>query len=118
MRPSRTQSRSCLLAVVLVLLDRGGGVVIQSLRHQLECQSVLVSAGLLDFGSFVLEPDFNLGFVEIEFLRERLSPLFGDVTTRLKFRFQPLELLCCERGARSFILLLTLLLLQLAGSGA
>lgn len=64
-----------------------GGVIVKSLRHQVQGQSVLVSRGFFNFGSFVLKPDFDLWLVKPEFLRQALSPLFCQVPIRLKLSF-------------------------------
>lgn len=78
------------VAVLLVLLDGGGGMVVQSLRHQLQRQPVLEAAGLFDLGPLVLKPDFDLGLVEVELLGQRLPPLLRDVTVHLEFCLQSL----------------------------
>ncbi len=49
---------SPLVAVRLGVLGRG--VVVQSLRHEMQRQSVFILGGFLDFGPFVLKPDFDL----------------------------------------------------------
>lgn len=49
---------SPLVAVRLAVLGRG--VVVQSLRHEMQRQRVFTRRRFLDFGPFVLEPDFDL----------------------------------------------------------
>lgn len=51
-----------LLALVFVL-DGGGGVVVQSLGHEVQGQAVLDARGFLDLGTLVLEPDLDLRLV-------------------------------------------------------
>lgn len=92
------------LAVLLVLLDGGGGVVVQSLRHQLQRQAVLEAAGLLDLGALVLEPDLDLGLVEAQLLGQGLAPLLRDVAVHLELALQPLQLLDREGRARPLVL--------------
>lgn len=102
------------VAVLLVLLHRGRGVVVKSLSHELQRQAVLVAAGLFDLGPLVLEPDLNLGLVQVQFLSQSLSPLLRYVPVRLELAFQSLQLLGRERGPRPLVLLAALLLLQFA----
>ena len=103
---------SSSVAVLLVLLDGGGGMVVQSLRHQLQRQPVLEAARLLDLGALVLEPDLDLGLVEVELLGQRLSPLLGDVAVHLELRLQSLQLLRREGGARPLVLFAAFRLFQ------
>lgn len=100
------------VAVLLVLLDSGGGMVVQSLRHQLQRQSVLEAAGLFDLGPLVLKPDFDLGLVEVELLGQRLPPLLRDVAVHLELRLQSLQLLGREGRARPLVLFATFRLFQ------
>lgn len=92
------------VAVLLVLLDGGGGVVVQSLRHQLQRQPVLEAARLLDLRAFVLEPDLDLRLVQVELLGQNLAPLLRDVPVRLELGLQPLQLLGREGRARPLVL--------------
>lgn len=92
------------VAVLLVLLDGGGGMVVQSLRHQLQRQPVLEAAGLFDLGPLVLEPDLDLGLVEVELLGQGLPPLLRDVAVHLELGLQPLQLLGREGRARPLVL--------------
>lgn len=55
-----TPASEVSVTLLLVFLNGGGGMVVQSLRHELESQAVLIAVGLFDFGPFVLEPDFDL----------------------------------------------------------
>lgn len=103
---------SSLLAVLLVLLHGGGRVVVKPLRHELQGQAVLVAAGLFDLGPLVLEPDFDLGLVQVEFLRQGLSPLLRYVPVSLELGFQSLQLLGRERRPGPLVLLGALLLFQ------
>ena len=101
-----------LVALLLVFLNGGGGVVVQSLRHELQRQAVLEAAGLFNFSSLVLEPDLDLRLVEAELLRQGLPPLLRDVAVRLELGLQPLQLLGRERRPGSFVLLLVFRLFQ------
>lgn len=87
-------------------------MVIKSLSHELEGQAVLVAGGLFNFGPLVLEPDFDLGLVKVEFLSQRLSPLLRDVPVGLELGFQSLQLLGSEGRSGSFVLFFVLLLFQ------
>lgn len=92
-------------------------MVVQPLRHQVQRQCVLSASRLLDFGPFVLEPDFDLGLVELQFGGEALSSLLCQVPVRLKLRLQPLQLLRREGRAWPLILPSHGLLLWSARSG-
>lgn len=48
------------------LRQRYRRMIIKTLRHELEGQRVLLPWRLLDFRPLVLEPDFDLGFVQTE----------------------------------------------------
>lgn len=74
-----------LLAVRLGVLGRG--VVVQSLRHQMQRQRVFIPGCLLDFGTLVLKPDFDLRLVETEVPGQALPPLLGQVAVVLELRF-------------------------------
>jgi len=82
-------------------------MVVQSLRHQLQGQSVLVAAGLFDLGPLVLEPDLDLGLVEVELLGQSLPPLLRDVAVHLELCLQSLQLLGREGRARPLVLFAT-----------
>lgn len=73
---------SLLVAVRLGVLGRG--VVVQSLLHEMLSQTVCVAGGFLDFGPFVLEPDFDLRLVEAEVARQALPPLLRQVAVGLE----------------------------------
>lgn len=87
-------------------------MVVKSLSHELQRQAVLVAGGLFNLGPLVLEPDFNLRLVQVELLRQRLSPLLRDVAVGLELGFQSLQLLGRERCPRPLVLLAALLLFQ------
>lgn len=87
-------------------------MVVQSLRHELQRQTVLVAAGLFNLGPLVLEPDFNLGLVQVQFLGEGLSPLLCYVPVGLELGFESLQLLSRKRRPGPLVLLAVLLLLQ------
>lgn len=111
LRRGRVRGRT-LFALLLVVLHGGRGVVVKSLRHELQGQAVLVAAGLFNLGPLILEPDFNLGLVQVEFLGQRLSPLLRYVPVGLEFGFQSLQLLGRERCPGPLVLLAALLLFQ------
>lgn len=87
-------------------------MVVQSLGHELQGQAVLVAGGLFNLGPLILEPDFNLGLVQVEFLGQRLSPLLRYVPVGLELVFQSLQLLGRERCPGPLVLLAALLLFQ------
>lgn len=74
-----------LVAVRLGVL--GCRVVVQSLRHEMQRQRVFIPGGLLDFGTLVLKPDFDLRLVETEVPGQALPPLFGQVAVVLELCF-------------------------------
>lgn len=115
-RPDRAAPAGGRLLALVFVLDRGGGVVVQSLRHEVQRQAVLDARGFLDLGALVLEPDLDLGLVEAELLGQGLPPLLRDVAVRLELRLESLQLLGRERRPRPLVLLLVLLLLQLPGA--
>jgi len=48
------------------IFDHDGGVVVEALSDQPHCQGVLQAGALLQFSSLVLEPDLDLGLVQVE----------------------------------------------------
>lgn len=62
-------------------------MIVQSLCHQVQGQTVFRAAGLLDFGPLVLKPDLDLGLVQAQLLRQVLPPLLGQIPICLKLRF-------------------------------
>lgn len=92
------------VTVWFVFLWRGA-VVVQSLRHQVYCQTVLGAAGFFDFGPLILKPDFDLRFIEAQFLRQTLASLLCQVAVVLELGLESLELLRREGRAWSFVLL-------------
>ena len=50
-------------------------------------QSVFIPGGFLDFGPFVLKPDFDLRLVKAKFPGQALPPLLGQVPVVLELRF-------------------------------
>lgn len=87
-------------------------MVVKSLSHELQGQAVLVAGGLFYLGPLILEPDFNLRLVQVEFLGQRLSALLRYVPVGLKLGFQSLQLLGRERCPGPLVLFAVLLLLQ------
>ena len=63
-------------------------MVVQALGHQLQGERILLAAGLLDLGPFVLEPNLNLRLVESKFSAQLLSPLLGQVSIFVEFVLQ------------------------------
>lgn len=63
------------LELLLLLGQRNGGMVVQPLRHQLQSEWVFLRRALLDLGPLVLEPNFDLGLVEVQLGAERLPTL-------------------------------------------
>lgn len=58
---------------------------------------------LLDFGAFVLEPNFYLRFVESQLSAELLPSSFSQVTIFGKFVFESGQLGAAEGSARPFV---------------
>lgn len=63
-------------------------MVVETLSHQLQRQWILLSGGFLDFGSLVLEPDFNLVLVELQLVGQLLATLLVQVAVLGEFVFQ------------------------------
>lgn len=91
-------------------------VVVQPLGHQLQGQRVLGAACLLDFRPFVLKPYFYLSLVQSQLVGQLLSPSFGQVPVLHELFFEPGQLVAAERGPRSLLVLLLLVLLLHAPS--
>ena len=66
-------------------------MVVQALGHQLKGERILLAAGLLDLGPFVLEPNLNLRLVQSKFSAQLLSPLLGQVSIFVEFVLQERE---------------------------
>lgn len=105
------------LFTVRLAVFRRGGVVVEPLGHEVHCQGVLAARRLLDLGTFILEPDFNLGLVKPELLGQALPPLLRQVPVRLELGLESLQLLGGEGGAGPLVLLVGVLLLWFAGAG-
>jgi hypothetical protein len=60
-------------------------MIVESLSHQLKGQRVFLAGGFFDFSTFVLEPNFDLGFVEAQLGAELLPSFFGEVTVFVEF---------------------------------
>lgn len=54
-------------------------MVVESLRHQLQRQRILLATRFLDFRPLVLEPDLYLGFVQSQFAAQLLSSPFRQI---------------------------------------
>lgn len=67
------------LELFLLLRERHGRVIVQTLGHQLEGERVLLRRALLDLGPLVLEPDLDLRLVQPQLGTERLPPLFRQI---------------------------------------
>lgn len=74
-----------LITVRLGVLGRG--VVVQSLRHEMQRQRVFIPSGFLDFCPLVLKPNFDLRLVETKFGGQALPPLLSQVSVVLEFSF-------------------------------
>ena len=87
----------------IFLINGDSGVVVESLGHELQGQWVLVPGGFLDLGPLVLEPDFDLIFVELQLVGQLLAPLLVEVAVLGEFGFEAGQLLRRERRARSLL---------------
>lgn len=67
------------LQLLLLFGQRHRRMVVQSLGHQLHRQRILLAAGLLDLGAFVLEPDLDLRLIQTQFCAQLLSPALVQV---------------------------------------
>lgn len=54
-------------------------MIVESLRHQLQCQRILGATGLFQLGPLVLEPDLDLRLIQAQFATELLATLLGQV---------------------------------------
>ncbi|KAK4018815.1 hypothetical protein OUZ56_000855 [Daphnia magna] len=80
--------RSVKFFVFIFFANWNSGMVVESLSHQLQCQRILLSGCFLDFGSFVLEPDFDLVFVQLQLIGKLLATLLVQVTILRKLVFK------------------------------
>lgn len=67
--------RGVALLILVFFADWDGRMVVKTLSHELQCQGILLPGGLLNFGSFVLEPDFDLVFVQLQLVGQLLATL-------------------------------------------
>ena len=67
-------------------------MIVQTLRGQHLSELALLAGALLDLGSFVLEPDLDLVFIQTELLGQIFSPLLGEVAICLEFLLQSAQL--------------------------
>lgn len=97
---SRISSGYDLLAVFVY---RYGGVVVESLRHQLKRQRILLTARFFDLRSFILKPDLDLRFVQAQILRKLLSPSLGQISILREFPLQTRKLFGAESCPRPLL---------------
>lgn len=79
-------------------------MIVESLRHQLQCQRILGATGLFQLGPLVLEPDLDLRLIQAQFAAELLATLLGQVAILVE-----LVLWKRERRKRGWSVLHTLL---------
>ena len=86
------------------LLWRGDGqfncrVVVKTLCFELLSKSVFHSRGFFQFGSFVLKPNLNLGFAQVQLFSNGNSSTFSKVLIRFKLLFQYRQLFSFKSGS-------------------
>lgn len=79
-------------------------MIIKSLSHEMLGKTTPGSGTLLDLGAFILEPNFDLGFVESEFPGEILTAFLREVFTVVEFFFESGELVGGEGCTRTLLL--------------
>lgn len=72
-------------------------MIVESLRHQLQCQRILGATGLFQLGPLVLEPDLDLRLIQAQFAAELLATLLGQVAILVELVLAERER---ERGKR------------------
>ena len=85
-------------------------MVVETLGHQLERQRVLLTGGFLDFGSLVLEPDFDLILVQLKLARKILAPFLRQVSVLGELVLQTRQLFGGEGRPRTLLFRLPVLL--------
>lgn len=60
-------------------------MIIETLSHQLQSQRILDATWFLQFGPFILEPDFNLSLIQAQLGAQLLASFFRQVTILIKF---------------------------------
>ena len=68
-------------------------MIVKSLSHQHLGQFTFGAGALLDLGTFVLEPDLDLVFIQTQFGGQTFSPLFRQIPIVVEFAFQPEEVI-------------------------
>lgn len=63
-------------------------MVVQSLGHQLHGKWIFGAGRFLDFGPFILEPDFDLRLIQSQFSAQLLATTFGQITIFGEFTLQ------------------------------
>lgn len=91
-------------------------MIVQALGHQLKRQRISYPARLLHLGALILEPYFDLRFVERQFSGQRLSSFFRQVFVVFEFSLQTTQLFVRERRTRALLVGTSLFLLVLSTS--
>lgn len=73
-------------------------VVVKSLRHELQCEGILLSGRLFYFGPLVLEPNLNLCFVESQLGTQLLSPFLSQISIFVELVLQKEKGIEREKG--------------------
>lgn len=89
-------------------------MIVESLRHQLQCQRILCATGLFQLGPLVLEPDLDLRLIQAQFAAELLATLLGQVAILVELVLRERERRVRERGG----VLHSLLFVVRRGKGA
>lgn len=76
------------LLIFFLLADWDSRVIVEPLSHELQRQGILLPGGFLDFRSFVLEPNLDLVFVQLQFVGKLLASLLVQVTILCKLVFK------------------------------
>lgn len=92
-------------------------MVVEPLGHELEGERIALPARLLDLGALVLEPDFDLGLVELQLCCQVLSAFLGQVPVLLELLFEPRQLVGRERRPGSLLVRLLFFLFHPSGPG-
>lgn len=87
-----------LLQFLLLAGQRHRRMIVESLRHQLQCQRILGATGLFQLGPLVLEPDLDLRLIQAQFAAQLLATLLGQVAILVELVLEERDK--GERGGR------------------
>ena len=78
----------CLIKRIIILVNRYGRMVVESLGREHCGQLPPLPRALFELGTLVLEPYLDLVLVQPQFIGQVLSPLLGEVAVLVKLFLQ------------------------------